>query len=90
MNFLSAERLETSMREVHDRLCGCDHPGRTSYCVAGVEFSVLSEGQPKTIEIFWLRCDNCERATTTGLCGCPNPTPILIGEGRMIVPGTQE
>lgn len=27
----------------------------------------------------WLRCANCERATTTGLCGCENAQPQPIG-----------
>lgn len=27
----------------------------------------------------WLRCENCERATTTGLCGCGDEDPFQIG-----------
>jgi hypothetical protein len=41
--------------------------------------------EPEEFPIMWLRCANCERATTTGLCGCPNPAPEKIGEGVMRV-----
>jgi hypothetical protein len=27
----------------------------------------------------WWRCSSCERATTTGLCGCGSPDPVPIG-----------
>jgi hypothetical protein len=31
-----------ALAELHDRLCGCDSPGRPSYCEGGVEFAALA------------------------------------------------
>lgn len=40
-----------ALADVHERLCGCDDPGRTAFCVAGIEFEVLrrmSAGKAET------------------------------------------
>lgn len=66
---------------------------RDDYTRARKEFFGSSDGrvvaypasEPDEFPITWLRCANCERATTTGLCGCPNPAPQKIGEGVMRV-----
>lgn len=36
----------------------------------------------------WLRCANCERATTTGLCGCGDEDPVQIGTFLQMISDT--
>jgi hypothetical protein len=40
------EQLEAALREAHERICGCDQPGRSDMCIAGPEFAALSAQEP--------------------------------------------
>jgi hypothetical protein len=35
------ERAALAFEEAHENACGCDEPGRVTYCIAGPEFSAL-------------------------------------------------
>lgn len=57
--------------------------------VRGLVAGDLVEIEGKTyvlVSTALMRCENCTRITTTGLCGCPSPQPIKEGDSFMGMP----